>query len=87
MGINRKLNPFDFGKNPIRQSTFQLKAVPLEKGYYYDTGYRFRKNLFIKYDNRLSLFRKNSFEFFDMKMFNYDQVNKESPDEVDMIVK
>ena len=46
--------------------------IPLHKGIFSDTGYRFRRNTFERYDDWVPWSKTVENEFYDLKFFNSD---------------
>jgi hypothetical protein len=71
--IDGKANLSDiYDDEKIIQNEIQMPFVPLSKGKYSDTGYRFRKNI-MDYSNSWSPFTSSkSLSFYDIKIFNSD---------------
>ena len=63
--INKKADLNNF-KDHERENILWFPTIPLAKGYYSDTGYRFRKNIFEGLDNWAPFLHGYTKMFYDM---------------------
>ena len=67
--INNKIDINNFS-NYIRQSELMFDSIPLGKGYFSDSGYRMRKNVFTRQDNYWPMAGRPTNEFYDYVKYN-----------------
>ena len=73
--IDNKIDFTNLDNYAVRQTEKWLPMVPLKKGSFSDTGYRFRKNSFERKDNWYPFANKYTEGFFDMTFFNSDTLS------------
>ena len=60
------------GEYAVRQSEILLPVFPMKYGYYSDTGYRLRKNIFHRNDEWYPFGGEFDESFYDMTFYNSD---------------
>ena len=73
MVLNDKID-FERNNKDLRYAEKWLPSIPLKKGKYSDTGYRFRRNVFDHIDEWYPGSQSNTHEFFDVTNYNSDTI-------------
>lgn len=72
--IDTKVDYSNFAVSVRNKEKF-LPSIPLSKGSYSDTGYRFRKNIFNRNDDWVHGYNEIQDTFYDFNVFNSDTLN------------